>query len=203
MQTGGDRLDEAATVLLCGPSAGESTPGADRDANDGDEASEDVCRALLEPDAAAANHVVWVTFDGTAPAWLDRMPETVDRTVVTVGQAASESVQSAEGVRVKSVSTRSDLTALGITMSQYLSSESSVTVCFDSVTAMLDHVDLETAYEFLHTITRQFYSADATGHFHIDSDAHDETTVATITSLCDAVVQFDPEPTARVRPDVQ
>jgi hypothetical protein len=63
-------------------------------------------------------------------------------------------------------------------------------VCFDSLTAMLQYVDVETAYEFLHAITGQLYAADARAHFHIDPTAHDRTTVDSIASLFDAVVEF-------------
>jgi hypothetical protein len=66
---------------------------------------------------------------------------------------------------------------------------------------MLQYVEVETAYEFLHAITGQLYAADARAHFHIDPTAHDRMTVDSIASLFDAVVEFDdgPDPTIRKR----
>jgi hypothetical protein len=65
---------------------------------------------------------------------------------------------------------------------------------------MLQYVELETAYEFLHAITGQLYAADARAHFHVDPSAHDSQTVDSITSLFDAVVELDDgDPTVRKR----
>jgi hypothetical protein len=65
---------------------------------------------------------------------------------------------------------------------------------------MLQYVDVETAYEFLHTITGQLYAADARAHFHVDPTAHDAETVDAIASLFDAVVTLgDADPEIRKR----
>jgi hypothetical protein len=182
MQPAIDRLDGVATVLLCGPP----------DHNDA------VCRRLLDDGAEAGRTLLRVSF-GPGPAdCLDRCPvDDADRAVLAVGASPTEGP---DDVRVAAVSTPSDLAALGIKLSQFISeTDGELTVCFDSVTAMLQHVDLETAYEFLHTVTRQCYLADARTHFHLDGDAHDAETVAAITSLCDARVDHDQTPPVRVR----
>ena len=182
MQSVIDRLDGVATVLLCGP--------ADQ--------TDAVCRRLLDDGAAAGRTLLWVSF-GRGPAdCLDRCTvDDAERAVLAVGASPTDGP---DDVRVEAVSTPSDLAALGIKLSQFISeTDGDLTVCFDSVTAMLRHVDLETAYEFLHTVTRQCYLADARIHFHLDADAHDAETVAAITSLCDGRVDHDQTPSARVR----
>jgi len=186
MQTVVDRLDGAATILLCAPSG--------RD--DG------LCHQLLADGAADGRTVLWVSFDRTADECLAALPEvTGDRAVLTVGGSPTPGSGVDEDVTVDTVSARSDLTALGIKLSRFLSStDGAISVCFDSVTAMLQHVALDTAYEFLHTVTRQCFAEGARVHFHLDPAAHDQRTVAIITSLCDARVTAGEAPEVRVRP---
>lgn len=189
MQGVTDRLDGAATILL-------KAPLTDRDADD-------VCKKLLCEGAADGRQVLWVSFTSSPPGCVHAVSDDdVDRAVLAVGEAPTLNDDvGIDGVTVETVSTPTDLAALGIKLSQFLSTASGdVAVCFDSVTALLQHVDLETAYEFLHTITLQFYTEGARVHFHLDPAEHDEATVATITSLCDAVVSFDETPTVRGRP---
>ncbi|MFC7196871.1 hypothetical protein ACFQL4_23180 [Halosimplex aquaticum] len=118
--------------------------------------------------------------------------------VVVVGESPGSKP---DGVTVEHVSSPSDLTGLGIAISELLSEwEDAPRVCVDSLTAMLQYVEAETAYEFLHAITGQLYAANARAHFHIDPSAHDRTTVDSIASLFDAVVKFgDGEPRIRKR----
>jgi len=186
MQAVIDRLDGAATILLCAPSG--------RD--DG------LCRHLLADGAAEGRTVLWVSFDRSVDECLGAVPAvTGDRAVLAVGDAPTPDSETLDDVTVDAVSTRSDLTALGIKLSRFLSStDGSLSVCFDSVTAMLDHVALDTAYEFLHTVTRQCFAEGARVHFHLDPAAHDERTVAIITALCDARVTPGETPEVRTRP---
>lgn len=186
MQAVTDRLDGAATILLCAPSGHD----------DG------LCHQLLADGAAEGRTVLWVSFDRSVDECLVTLPEvTGDRAVLAVGDAPTPDSEALDGVTVDAVSTRSDLTALGIKLSRFLSTtDGAISVCFDSVTAMLDHVALDTAYEFLHTVTRQCFAEGARIHFHLDSTAHDERTVAIITALCDARVTVDETHELRARP---
>jgi hypothetical protein len=100
----------------------------------------------------------------------------------------------------ETISSPSDLTGLGIQIGEFLSEWSAPTVlCFDSLTSMLQYVDFETAYEFLHAITGQIHASDARAHFHIDPGAHDQQQIAGITSLFDASVSLEEEPRVRTR----
>ncbi len=94
---------------------------------------------------------------------------------------------------VKTAESPDDLTGIGITLSQHLGSwgsdDTETVLCFDSLTALLQYVPLERAYRFLHVLTGRTASVGAHAHFHIDPSAHDERTVATVTSLFDAVVE--------------
>ena len=98
------------------------------------------------------------------------------------------------------MTTPSDLTGLGVAISEVLSEwDDPVLVCFDSLTSMLQYVDSDTAYEFLHAVTGQVHAARARAHFHVDPAAHDETTLAGITSLFDARVSVNDRTTVRTR----
>jgi hypothetical protein len=165
------RLDGAANVLLEVPPMG---------------GGRDACTSLLT-EAVESPSVLFVTYTRGASECAAQVAEAsvANVGVVSVGDAPAGE---AEGVRTESVSSASDLTGLGIAIGKFLSEWEDVVVCFDSLTSMLQYVDFETAYEFLHAITGQVYAADARAHFHVDPEAHDEQQVAGITSLFDARV---------------
>ena len=183
-------LGDARNVLLSAP----SLTGGERA----------VCTDLLLGAAPAETSVLWVTFRRDPGACIEQWTnetddEPLNAAVVAVGDAATS--VDVEWADVESVSSASDLTGLGIEIGEFLSDwEGNVVVCFDSLTTMLQYVEVETAYEFLHAITGQLYAADARAHFHVDPNAHDDQTVDAISSLFDAVVELGgDEPTVRKR----
>jgi hypothetical protein len=185
-----EAVSDARNVLLSSP----SMSGGERV----------VCSDLLVPNDPASTSVLWVTFRRDARACVDQWEtETGDRpqnaAVIAVGDTGD--AVDADWATVEGIASASDLTGLGIEISGFLSEwDGDLVVCFDSLTAMLQYVELETAYEFLHTITGQLYAADARAHFHIDPSAHDPHTVAAITSLFDGVITLgDGEPAVRSR----
>lgn len=182
-------LADARNVLLAAP----SMTGGEAEA----------CTDLLTSSNPAEANVLWVTFRGDATDCVDQWFAAADAepgnaAVVVVGESPGTVP---EGVTVEHVSSPSDLTGLGITIGELLTQlGGSPVVCFDSLTAMLQYVEVETAYEFLHAITGQLYAADARAHFHVDPTAHDRTTVDSIASLFDAVVEFgEGDPVVRKR----
>lgn len=185
-----DAVGDARNVLLSSP----SMSGGERA----------VCSDLLFAGDPATTSVLWVTFRRDARACVDQWAGETDETprnaaVVAVGDTGDDA--DVEWATVESLSSASDLTGLAIEIGEFLSDwEGDLVVCFDSLTAMLQYVELETAYEFLHTITGQLYAADARAHFHIDPNAHDSHTVAAVSSLFDAVVTLgDGDPSVRTR----
>ncbi len=105
---------------------------------------------------------------------------------------------------VRPVETPSDLTGVGIKLSELLSGMAdtgdgeSVVVCFNSVTTLLQYADLERAFRFLHVVTR-VKTAGGVGHYHVDPGAHDQQTLATLKGLFDAVVEADEDGTWSVK----
>lgn len=171
------KLDGATNILLEEPSIG---------------AGRETCTSLLG-DGAAEPNILFVSFTRQASACVEQVEgKSVGSIgVITVGESSTPVDDS---VVTESVSTPSDLTGLGINIGQFLSEfEAPVFVCFDSLTSLLQYVDVQTAYEFLHAITGQIHAAGARAHFHIDPSAHDDQDIAAISSLFDGRVSLAAE----------
>lgn len=172
--------DDVATVLLEEPPLGEST---------------DACRRLLFDRSDGST--LYVTYTGDPAAYARRANSVSELAVITVGEAPRSAP---EEVRHDHVSTPSDLTGLGIAIDESLTAlEAPIRICFDSVTAMLQYVEFATAYEFLHVIASQIQQGGAPAHFHVDPQAHDEQSLAALTSLVEARVSAA-DGTVRARP---
>ena len=175
------------------------------------------CAELLHPAPAADTNVLWVSYTKSPDKQLQRWRAHADERPGEMGMVSVEdgtrSVAADGGGRgsslpdtnapVETVNSPNDLTGLGIRVTEFLTdwreNGNRTVVCFDSLTALLQYVDLETAYEFLHIVTGRLAAVDAFGHFHMDPDAHDERTVEIVTSLMDAVVELDEDGERSIR----
>ena len=92
-----------------------------------------------------------------------------------------------------------DLTELGMTVSKQLAewqgTDLRPVVCFDSISAMLQWSELETAFRFLHVLGARLAANEAIAHFHVDPTVTTEEEIATLEPLFDAVIRPD-DPTA-------
>lgn len=170
---------EAVNVLLSSPTL--------RD-DDGE-----ACARLLEAAGTAPTDVVWVTFTsspGTCVAVLqDRLDEQVGGVVIAVGERRSGGPAVPDGVTVERVESPADLTGLSIEIRRHLEGpEGPRALCFDSLTALLQYADLTRTFEFLHVLTGQVVAMDGRAHYHLDPEAHDDRTIATLTGLFDAAI---------------
>lgn len=160
------------SVLLLAPGFGD---GADR-----------ACSELLAE--SAAETVLFVSYAGDPSSRRSHFAAHVDDPgacrAIVVGEGAVDPEDGFEAV--ESVNTPTDLTGLGIAVTEQLQAAGPDTaVCFDSVTSLLQYVDVDTAYEFLHVVLGRLYSHDAVGHLHMDPTAHDDAVVERMTSLVD------------------
>ncbi|MDY6818424.1 MAG: hypothetical protein SVG88_07165 [Halobacteriales archaeon] len=99
-----------------------------------------------------------------------------------------------DSVTVRHVDSPSNLTQIGIELSQLpeeLAAVDSTVVCVRSLTTLLQYVETEPAYRFLNLVTDRIVAMDGFGHFHIDPAAHSEQTINTLASLFDAVLEPD------------
>lgn len=132
----------------------------------------------------------WHHHVGQMPADLGfiHVGETTRSTATTSGApTASSSFGFVDAVR-----NPSDLTGLGIQISNYLErwadSNHTIIVYFDSLTSLLQFADLDKGYRFLHVLSGRIKSVDGHAFYRIDPNAHQSQTVATLQSLMDDTI---------------
>lgn len=102
-----------------------------------------------------------------------------------------------EGDLVQYASSPEDMTGIGIRFSELLEDfygERGVTrnrVLFVSVSTLLLYSNLQTVFRFLHVFTSRIQNADALGLFVVQSDAHEDQEMNTISQLFDGYVRTD------------
>lgn len=116
--------------------------------------------------------------------------------IVTVGQP--ETGFESPDWEVTRVESPGDLTGTGIELSTRLSGladtagvDAEVVVCFESVTELLGHTDVQRVFRFLHVLTGRVRNAGARCYYRFDPAAHDEQTIATLQTLFDGSVERD------------
>lgn len=169
----------------------------------GDEAH--ACTDLLHSPTVGAQNVLLVSYTKPPDAQLRRLRNnagaqpanlgivTVEDSTRSVAASGDDATSFGPSGLVETVSNPHDLTGLGIRITEFLTQwgdEGETMVCFDSLTGLLQYVDLETVYEFLHIITGRMTAIGAKAHFHMDPGAHDACTVESIVSLMDAAVEL-------------
>ena len=177
-----ERLGEASNVLLLGTMLDDDTKELHND--------------LLSREGTDGRNVLALTFQSPS-GWLQTWtadPATHDGDVVimTFSETRSSSRSLPAGVSAITISP-TDLTGIGITLSDYLSdfddSDGGTLVCFDSVTELLQYTDPKSLFRFLRVVTRRIEHVDGFAHFHLDPSAHDDRIVATLRSPFDAIVE--------------
>jgi len=99
-------------------------------------------------------------------------------------------------VEVEHVSSPENLTRLGVQVSNCLDewnntkTEQQIAVCFHSVTALLQYVDIDQAFKFLQIVIDRCEEVDVISHYHLDPRAHDQQTIARLVKLFDIVLEY-------------
>jgi hypothetical protein len=178
-------LSDASNVLLSAPVAGNKTQALFLDA--------------LTQSPPAESHILVVTYTGRPTEWVDAWDEHVGQqpaggAILTIGQPHTEF--EAGTWSANAVENPGDLTGTGIEFSELLSELSDgagpgeqISVCFDSVTALLQYADLQRAFRFLHVVTGRVRNADARCYYQLNPTAHDQQAMATLTGLFDVIVE--------------
>ncbi len=112
--------------------------------------------------------------------------------------AAASAPQSSTSERrppdiVEGVANPTNLTGLGIKVSEYLTewegNGNRSVICFDPLTVLLQYAEnVQTTFKFLHTLIERVQAAQARACYKIMPSAHDDRTVATLSSLFDGVI---------------
>ena len=167
----------------------------------------EVCSELLSHDGTGDEHVLCVTFtrspDDHLVNWRRHgaVPErvafvNVDANGARPGFAAGDQDVRATDVDVTldRVGSPENLTRLGVRTTNRLEElqegveDHRIVVCFDSVTELLQYVDVDQAFRFFHVMTDHLAESGALAHFHMDPQAHDDETVDTVKTLFDGIV---------------
>lgn len=158
-------------------------------------------RVTPSPEAPA---VVVVALAGSPVRWLDSwetIPDTdAERATFVVDDTASwdaadprdrldDAAASDTDVRVRTVASPANLTDVGVTLTEVLERQPAdpTLVCFQSLTVLLQYSPLDEVYQFLDTLDTHVERTDATAHFHLHDDAHDEKAVATLRPVFDRI----------------
>jgi len=161
----------------------------------GDESPPELCEDLTAT-ADPTGDVLLVEFSPDPANCLDKLtnhPSTGRKRLLAVGDHGD--LRSSRGdVDVVSIDDPADLSSLGIEISGFLTDAGETMLCFQSLTELLNHSDLERAFRFLHVLAGRIRGADAVAHFHIDPTAHEPRDLNTLAALFDGVVErFDGE----------
>ena len=195
-------VDDSTNVLFLAPSMSSDKSGS--------------CLDVFVPPSPTDTRFLAVNYTQSTDRWLETWREHVetmpeDLIVVNVGTSTRSAAATTgtdtgptDGV-IRTVESPEDLTGLGITLGQQLTewtekSDAPVVVCFDSLTVLLQYVDLQRTFRFLHVLSGRAASMGVSIHYHLDPTTVDSQTLATLTSLFDATVRReDGEWTARRR----
>jgi len=125
--------------------------------------------------------------DSTADAFRDRLAWVVDAPPPVRGLGVGEDVEAG------------DLTGQGIAVAEAFSPETAV--CLDGIDVLLEDLDREPVFQFVHSLAERCAQAGATMHLHVDPDAVDDRAVAALSTLMDAVVHLEDDDVT-VRPEL-
>lgn len=166
------------------------------------DADGDVCHPIFSSHSESEQNVLLVTLRQSSEDRLnafyaesERSPENIAVITSSDSTGSTTTTKGAEGqsdITVKAVNDPGDLTRLGITISNVLSSwqgnGNQTLVCFDSLSSLLQYADLQRVFRFIHVLQGRLGNVDATTHYHLDPAAHDSQTEATLGSLFDGVI---------------
>jgi len=193
METGAGAEDElpalpdASNVLLLAPVVGRR--------------AQTLCLDALTGTPPEESHVLAVTYTDQPAEWVKAWDKHVGKepaggAVLTVGQP--ETQFESDTWLSGTVENPGDLTGIGIELSDLLSEladsagqDEPLSVCFDSVTTLLQYADLQQAFRFLHVVTGRVRTADARCYYHLNPEAHDQQAMATLGGLFDTTVEHD------------
>lgn len=160
------------------------------------ECESDACDALCHDTGATADLVV--TFADNQPERPDPGDVEGRLGLLTIGDVLiADTAESAadfdDPVVVDSVRDPTDLSEIGVGVSRFCKhwSDEQLTVCFDSLDALLRHTSPKKVFQFAHVLTNRLSSVDAYAHFHFDPTRHDDRVVSTFGEIFDAVVAED------------
>jgi hypothetical protein len=97
-----------------------------------------------------------------------------------------------DAITTRQVSSPTDLSRLGIVITQVLSEwetrDVPIRVCFVALSSILQYVNEEKLFRFLFTLNRRFDSSDIDAHYHVDPEVHTEETINTLRPILEETI---------------
>ncbi|MFB6250469.1 MAG: hypothetical protein ABEI27_02065 [Halobellus sp.] len=186
------QIDEAVAVLILRPQGAVS--------------SDAPCKRHLLEDSDAVE-LLGVDFSTPPATWYENWcallgEEPANAAVITTDDLAAFGPDEQETpYSVETVGSPSNLTGVGVKSTPHLNDWENPSVVVESLTVLLQYADPPAVYRFLHVLTSRLAATGGTGQFYLDPLAQDEQTVELLTTLFDAVVEYDEEWTVRTRHD--
>ncbi|SHL65809.1 helix-turn-helix transcriptional regulator [Haladaptatus paucihalophilus] len=75
-------------------------------------------------------------------------------------------------------------------LKEWSNGETQPVVSVQTLTVLLEYVDFDTAFRYLHILTHRIQAAGGIGYFQMDPDIHDPETTNTLKTLFDVVVEI-------------
>ncbi|MFC7140590.1 hypothetical protein ACFQMA_12230 [Halosimplex aquaticum] len=162
-----------------------------------------VCLELLTPAPPAEVYALSVLFTQSPGDHLDAWQRSVgslparSRIVSVDADARSSTTErDADDPTVERVTSPQNLTRLGVRITDCLDEwgetapDRQVSVCFQSVSTLLQYVELEQVFKFLDVLTERCRASGAISHYHLDPQAHDDQTIERLVGLFDGVFEY-------------
>ena len=143
--------------------------------------------------------VLCVTTSASAASMLDefeRQVPTLDRDrVAIVDCSGGDSQQAIRDIATERVASPGDLTGISIGTAKLLQRFSKQNVSevrhgLVSISTLIQYLDLQTVFKFLHIYTSRIEDTGGLGVFTMDGDSHDPKTTNTVTSEFDCVIEL-------------
>lgn len=160
---------------------------------------QDLALDLLAAGLDGTNGLLIVTTNKSASACIDELEERVtvfDRDQVGVIDCSGSSQQQAiRDIATQRVSSPGDLTGISIgtakLMQQFTSQDiSSVRHGLVSISTLLQYLELDTVFKFLHIYTSRISDTQGLGIFTVDNAAHDSQTINTVMNEFDGILEL-------------
>lgn len=163
----------------------------------GSEPDDETCRSTFDLLDLSEQRVLLVSLARRGPTRLDHFLEQSQpadpAAIAHVCRGGSKTGDTVDTFRTASVMSPEDLTHLGISISMIVAdwaeSPEQVTICFHSLSTLLEYVSERRAFRFLHVLLGRLDEAGARIHVHLDRDAHERHVIALYRELFDMTVE--------------
>lgn len=124
-----------------------------------------------------------------------RLPELDTDRIGVVDCSGGSDQEAIRDISTQRVGSPGDLTGISIATAKVLQQFSDQDIDdvrhgLVSVSTMLQYLNLETVFKFLHVYTRRIDDTDGLGIFTINADAHDDQVMGSVTGECDGVIDL-------------